>query len=146
MKEASAVRRWGTVALRLALAAVFLLAGFPKLLDPATFTEQIGNYNLLPDWAPVFAVTLPATEIAAALALIVTPRRWRQAAVVVLVALLCGFTVALAQAWARGINVDCGCFGRGSTTIGPWTLARNITLLAAAGTVFWLELPRRRKN
>jgi uncharacterized membrane protein YphA (DoxX/SURF4 family) len=122
-----------------------MLAGVPKLQDPATFVEQISNYNLLVEYAPVLAVSIPGIEVTAALALLLTPRQWRQAAALVLMGMLCGFAVAVTQAWVRGIDVDCGCFGRSSGRIGPWSVLRNLSLILMAGAVVWLEMrPRRR--
>jgi hypothetical protein len=40
------------------------------------------------------------------------------------------FIAALGRAWMLGVNVDCGCFGQGSSHIGFWPIARNLTLLA----------------
>lgn len=130
-------------ALRVLLCGVFLLAGVPKFADPVTFVEHIANYNLLPQWAPLLAVLIPPLEITAAVTLLLAPRLWRQAAALVMLALLLGFTVALAQAFFRGINVECGCFGRGSSPIGPVTLARNLGLMAAAAFLVGWEAPGR---
>ena len=126
-------------ALRLVVAGMFLDAGIQKIRDPQTFAEQIANYQLLSHWASYGAAFLPAVEIVAALTAIVAPRSWNRSATVVIMGMLVVFTGAIVQAWWRGINTDCGCFGQGSTPIGIWTVLRNSGLLLAAGLSLWLS-------
>jgi hypothetical protein len=47
-------------------------------------------------------------------------------------AMLLMFTVAMARAWSLGINIECGCFGKGSPTIGPLSFLRNTGLMIAS--------------
>jgi len=110
-----------------------------KLRDPAAFAEQTGNYQFLPELANYVAITLPSVELTAALVLILGPRLWRQGASLVFGGLLVVFTSAIARAWAMGINLECGCFGAGSTSIGPWPILRNVGLLTAVLLAWWLE-------
>jgi putative oxidoreductase len=127
---------------RLALAAVFLAAAFGKLRDPYGFAVNLFAYRLLPAaWAAPAALVLPAIESVAALALI-TGLLWRGAA------LICGtlmlvFIAALAQAILRGIDIDCGCFGEGSSPVSFWLIARNYLLLLCALLPLAIALRRR---
>jgi hypothetical protein len=50
------------------------------------------------------------------------------------------FTVAVVSAVARGVNIDCGCFGAGSGPVSGLTIVRNLGLLAVAAR--WLLLDR----
>lgn len=143
MKQLPQIERALTIGLRLLLAYVFLAAGIPKFLDPATFVEQTANYDLVPSLAPIIAVTLPPIEIAAAVALLLGPRTWRQAATLVSFALMCVFTYAVYQAWRRGIDTECGCFGKGSERIGGKKLAENILLTLSTVLLFAAEFRRR---
>lgn len=127
------------LALRLGLAALFLVAGALKLGDPTRFAIEITNYRLLPALAPYLAVTLPPVEIVLGLALVVMPLPWRRGALVGLGALLVMFTIAVAQVVGRGINVDCGCFGGASGPVTAITVARDLVLLLAVGLLWWLE-------
>jgi hypothetical protein len=129
----------GSLLLRLTVAGTFALAAALKLRDPAAFAEQVGNYQLLPELANYIAITLPSIELTTALALVFGPRLWRQGASLVYVGLLVVFTSAIARAWAMGINLECGCFGVGSTSIGPWPILRNLGLLTAIALAWWLE-------
>ncbi len=129
MSRARVVVSWF---LRLGLGAVFVAAGLAKLRDPAGFADEIANYRLLPSLAPLLAITLPAVELVVGVAIVVGPAAWRRAAAVASAALLAVFTVAVAQVVARGIDVDCGCFGVGTGPVTPWTIGRDVVLLAAA--------------
>jgi uncharacterized membrane protein YphA (DoxX/SURF4 family) len=125
--------------LRLAGGGAFLVAGTLKLKDPSAFAEQIANYQLLPELANYLASVLPPLEVLSGLALILLKGKMRWAAATVLCGLLLVFTTALARAWALGINLECGCFGTGSTAIGPWPVLRNLSLMTAIGIALWLE-------
>lgn len=123
--------RFASGIMRLLVGAAFALAASLKLRDSAAFAEQIGNYQLLPELSNYLAATLPSIELTAALLLVLGPKLWRHAAAFVLFGLLVVFTAALLRAWATGINLECGCFGEGSTAIGPWPVLRNLGLISA---------------
>ena len=59
-------------------------------------------------------------------------------AAVVSALLFVAFIIGIASAWARGIKIDCGCFGGGGVDAGrpskyPWEIARDVGLLRAVG-------------
>ena len=117
---------------RIGIGVVFLAAALGKIGDTAAFAGQIVNYRLLPI-APVnlLAITLPWIELLAGLALVLGVRA-RSGAVIVLV-LMAGFTVAVGSAWARGLDFECGCFGKASASvIGARKFAENVGLTALA--------------
>ena len=126
--------------LRVALGGLFVWAGYTKLGDPSRFATDIANYRLFPSLAPIMAVTFPPVEIVLGLALVVAPRLWRRAAALAVTVLMVMFTVAVAQAVARGINVDCGCFGgSASGPVTVWTVARDVALTLAAAALAIVE-------
>lgn len=127
--------------LRLGLGALFIAAGVAKLRDPTTFATEIANYRFLPGLAPYLATALPAVELVLGATLLVGTAAWRRAAALGTAALLVVFTVAVAQVVARGINVDCGCFGGSSGPVTGWTVARDLGLLAAAALLFATTAP-----
>lgn len=97
--------------LRLTLSGVFVYAGLAKLHDPHVFSESIASFRLLPPaLINLSTLTLPPMEILAGL-LALTGGRLRRCGAFALLVMLAVFLVALAQAQARGLNVDCGCFG-----------------------------------
>ena len=117
---------------RLITAAVFLIAGAHKLLDPAAFAEDIANYQAFPHWSWNLAATIvPVTEVLCALALLVDVKR--RAAVIVLGSLTVAFIGLIASVIVRGINLECGCFGEAAeaSIVGWPLLLRDLALLLA---------------
>jgi hypothetical protein len=54
------------------------------------------------------------------------------------------FIIGIASVWARGISINCGCFGDGGVDPDaiskyPWEIARDVGLLAASLLVVWLR-------
>jgi uncharacterized membrane protein YphA (DoxX/SURF4 family) len=121
---------WGSLGARLALAAVYLVAAVPKLADPATFARDIDNYHALPvDWAGVAAVVLPPLELVVAAALLLGVHA--RGAALVSAGMLTAFAAAMGQAIARGIDLDCGCFGSAlAMHVSGWSILRNVVLAA----------------
>jgi uncharacterized membrane protein YphA (DoxX/SURF4 family) len=127
--------------LRLAAAAVWLAAGAAKVPALEAFRQTVARYAVLPDFlvGPV-AYALPFLEIGLglylALGLFV---RGTALAGTVLFAL---FLAAQAQAWIRGIELDCGCFGTAaSSPVGPLTVMRDLAL--GLPTFIMLAFPSR---
>jgi uncharacterized membrane protein YphA (DoxX/SURF4 family) len=118
--------------LRLGLGGLLIVAGALKLRAPVAFATEIANYQLVPAVAPYVAAVLPVLELVLGGALVVAPRAWRRGAALAALGLLATFTVAVASAYFRRINIDCGCFGTGGGPITGLTLARNLALMAAA--------------
>ena len=101
----------GTLA-RLGLAAVWLVSGVPKALDPDQTYIAVRAYDVLPPLGvELVAGILPWFEIALA-ALLLLGLGVRATAVTSALLLLV-FMAGVTQAWARGLAIDCGCFGGG---------------------------------
>lgn len=117
----------------IAIGVLFLAAALGKIGDLAAFATQLHNYRLVPVWSEnLIAITLPWIELLAGLALVLGVRP--RAGAVVLLVLILVFTFAVGSAWARGLDFECGCFGKASAaTIGARKFAENVgyTLLAA---------------
>jgi uncharacterized membrane protein YphA (DoxX/SURF4 family) len=129
---------WTHLAARLLLAVVLLWAGLAKASDHQSVVLAVNAYRLLPQALvdPV-AAALPWVEIAlGGFLLLGTYVRFAGAAAAVLVV---GFLVALAQAKARGLAIDCGCFGGGGPGdgVGWLDLFREIPLIAAGAFLAW---------
>ena len=126
------------LAIRLGAAGIWLVAGASKLADLERFRVQVEAYKLLPGVleAP-FAYALPLVEVALgaylALGLLVRP------AAVVACALMVVFIAAQAQAWARGLTLDCGCFGTlAKEKVGLGTIVRDAALgLPSLALALW---------
>ncbi len=112
------------------VAGVLGVAGALKLLDPARFATEIAGFRLTAGWvAGGLAVYLPWLELVVAAGLCVVGTR--AVAKPMAVGLLTAFSLALASAWARGIDVRCGCFGGAPTGSLAAGLVRNAALLCA---------------
>jgi len=114
------------------IGAVFVVAGLAKIGDPETFASQVHNFRLTPIVLEnLVAVILPWIELVAGTALILGMRR--RAASWICAALMIFFTVAVAQAAARGLDFECGCFGKAdSSTVGLKKLVENGVLSVVA--------------
>src|SRR4051794_13426299 len=127
---------WLATAARLVLGGVFVVAGALKVPDPAAAVRAVRAYQLLPEplVGPV-AFGLPAVEIAVGLALLAGV--FVRTAAIASAVLLAVFIAAVGSAWARGLQIDCGCFGNGGQvaagqTAYPAEILRDIALLLAA--------------
>ena len=103
---------WLTLLARLILGGVLFAAGALKIGSLQKSAMAVRAYELLPvSLANFLGYTLPWIEIGVGLLLI--------AGVAVRISGLIGaftmlaFIIAIAQAWARGLSIDCGCFGGG---------------------------------
>lgn len=95
---------------RLALAAVLLIAGILKVLDPAGFADGLVSFQLVPSPLIVpLALGVPLFEILTGAALL--GGRFRSAGALAATGLAAAFTVFYATAWLRGLDVSCSCFG-----------------------------------
>lgn len=117
---------------RLALAVVFLYAGWVKLLAPEAFLEDILNYQLVGGrLAFLLVAVLPPLEIVAGVCLLVKPLAQAAASIVLLLCVV--FLGALLSAWGRGLDISCGCFGASDAIASyPLMLLRDLLLIAAA--------------
>jgi putative oxidoreductase len=129
--------RFSALLVRIALGLLFIFAGATKALDPGEFATEIQRYNLVP-WTAAVLVSayLPWLEILAGALLIL--KRFDRGALLVITGLLLIFTLALASATFRGLNIDCGCFGKAFQATGTiFPLVRNILLLAFTGFLWF---------
>ncbi|TWE23687.1 methylamine utilization protein MauE [Prauserella muralis] len=128
----------GTLA-RVGLAAVWLISGGIKMSDPGQTYLAVQAYDVLPhSLVGVVATAMPLLEIALGLFVLSGLATRVMAGVSAVVLLL--FIAAVAQSWARGLTIDCGCFGGGGQvapgeTAYPQEIARDLGFLALAG---WL--------
>ncbi len=131
---------------RVVLGGVLLVAGAIKVADPVTSEQAVRAYELLPRAleAPV-GWGLPFLEVALGLLLLIGfGTRIAAAAGGVLMVV---FIAAVASAWARGLAIDCGCFGGGGQVAPGQTqyvqeILRDTGLLALA--VWLVRFPRSR--
>jgi uncharacterized membrane protein YphA (DoxX/SURF4 family) len=113
-------------------AAVLLYAGAAKAFDRQGSILAVDAYDLLPDGAVrVVASVLPWLEIGLAALLILGLFTRFAGAGTALLSLT--FIAAMGQAKARGLQIDCGCFGGGGAGEGvSWfDILRDVPLVLA---------------
>ncbi len=143
MASPSKILRAVTLVLRIALGAVFVYAAWTKLHTPwELFAMSIDSYQVLPlKSVELVARTLPWFELAVGLLLIAG--YWLRSAAAATALLLAGFFTLMVRAYAKGMEIPCGCFG--ANDIISWkTLLRDGSLLAAALVLTALSFLQRR--
>ncbi|HOF37100.1 MAG TPA: DoxX family membrane protein [Dermatophilaceae bacterium] len=125
--------------LRLVLGGVILVAGALKVTNLGQSALAVRAYQLLPyDLAGYVGYALPIIEIVIGLLLVLG--LFTRISALLGALLMLAFVIGIASAWARGLSIDCGCFGGGGTigaeqTAYPLELSRDVALLLAGA---WL--------
>lgn len=135
------MKEWIGLVARLVTGGVWIVAGALKLPDLDASVRAVRAYDLLPETVvPTIGTLLPIVEVVlgAMLVLGVLTRFSGVFSALLFVA----FVIGIASAWARGLQIDCGCFGGGGEVdgevgIGTYgvDLARDAGLLLLSG---WL--------
>jgi putative oxidoreductase len=125
---------------RLVLGSVFIWAGTIKVLGPIDFLVSTYGYQThLPETLLRLAVvTLPWVEILCGLAILTGV--WLEAGLILSAGMLAVFIPLTGQAWLRGLDISCGCFGsmlEEESFLGSVQFAffRNLVLMAIAGAL-----------
>ena len=132
--------------LRCLLAVVFIWAALSKLANLQDFYSSLVGYQLPLPLAllRLVATTLPWLELLCGLMLL--SRFWLRAATLWALMLCAIFALATGQAWARGLQISCGCLNldflgqaaghsplvQALESVG-FAFLRSLLLLAAAG-------------
>lgn len=129
---------WAALVARLVLGSVFVVAGALKLPDPAGSVRAVRAYELPEALVPALGYGLPVLEVALGLLLILGVAVRLGAALAAV--LLATFIVGIASAWARGLTIDCGCFGGGGSVAADQTrygseVVRDASLLLVAAAL-----------
>lgn len=134
---------WVGLAARLVLGVVLLVAGLMKVGALGESVNAVMAYRILPyELVEPVGIALPFVEIVVGLLLVVG--LFTRLSGLVGALLMIAFTIGIASAWARGLSLDCGCFGGGgeidpaaAKAAYPWEIARDVAL-AACG--LWLTV------
>lgn len=133
--------RWLVLLLRVVVGGIWIVAGALKITHLEASVTAVRGYQLLPyGLAEVVGRLLPPLELAVGLFLVLgivlrvsgTLSALMQAA----------FIIGIASVWARGISINCGCFGDGGANPNaaasyPWDIARDVGLFLASVLVAW---------
>jgi protein-disulfide isomerase len=134
------IRGWLGTVVRLVLGVVWIWAAWSKLHSPRTFVQAVRAYDATPEWlSRAIGYGLPVLEFCLGVLLILGIAVRLAAAVSALLFVV--FLIGLIQAAARGLQLECGCFGGGgasSTTHYTLDILRDVGLLIlAAFLVVW---------
>jgi uncharacterized membrane protein YphA (DoxX/SURF4 family) len=135
---------WAALVLRIVLGGIFVYAAWVKLRDPwELYALAISSYEVLPLWAvELVARTLPWLEMAIGVGLIAGI--WLRISATVTSLLLMVFFALMVRAFAKGMQINCGCFG-GTDIISKWTLLRDGSMLAGSLFLTSMAFARQRK-
>jgi uncharacterized membrane protein YphA (DoxX/SURF4 family) len=133
--------RWFGVLARLVVGGVWLVAGVLKFSDPAGNVRAVRAYKLLPESVvPTVGHLLPTLEIVVGACMVLGLLTRFMSGVSALMQI--AFIVGISAAWARGLQIDCGCFGGGGADANgsskyPWDIARDVGLFLLSGWLVW---------
>jgi uncharacterized membrane protein YphA (DoxX/SURF4 family) len=103
---------WLGLLSRLVLGGVLLAAGLLKYQHLDKSQMAVRAYELLPiPFANFMGIILPFLEIAVGVLLIIGAGV--RISALVSGVLMVAFIIGISWAWARGLSIDCGCFGGG---------------------------------
>jgi uncharacterized membrane protein YphA (DoxX/SURF4 family) len=114
---------------RLVISGFFIFYGISKIAEPASFANEIGNYNLMPEFViQLMALVLPWLEVTVGL-LILFGIKLKENGIIA-ASLLIVFTLAVAIAFASGLDISCGCSSSGGGQKVGWAkIAENTGLI-----------------
>ena len=113
--------------IRLVIAFVFIYAGAEKISDPKSFSQAIYNYRLFPsEVINIFAITIPWIELISGIFLLFGICVRENSAIIG--TLLFIFIVLILISMIRGLDINCGCFGKGSP-VGWKKIGENLLML-----------------
>ncbi len=125
---------WVSILARLVVGLVWIVAGYLKLQDIDDSIRSVRNFRVLPEsMVRAVGTGLPIFEVALGSLLVVGLALRVTGALSALLQL--AFIVGIASAWARGLQIECGCFGGSGSLVQdasakyPWEIARDCGLL-----------------
>jgi uncharacterized membrane protein YphA (DoxX/SURF4 family) len=137
---------WMGMVFRLVTGGVWIAAGLLKVPDPTESVRAVRAYRLLPESVvPVVGHGLPLLEILVGVCLVAGLLTRVAAGISAL--LFVAFLIGISSVWARGISIDCGCFGGGGAVDNaqaqyPWEIARDFGLLLLSAWLIYRPATR----
>ena len=103
---------WISLLVRFGMAAILIFAAIPKLTHIDESIRAVRAYRLLPEAVvPLVGTMLPVVELLLAVVLLLG--LFTRLAAFVWLIMMAAFVFGVAWAWAKGYQIDCGCFGGG---------------------------------
>lgn len=123
------------------LGALFIFSSIGKIIHPAKLMDAIEAYKMVPEiFVRPMAVVIPWVQVVAGLFFVFDV--YAQSAAVIISGLLVMYTIAIAQAFARGFDIECGCFDLVEwmeSKVGWFPIIRDLVFLAMSGSVFLFD-------
>ena len=122
------MNKYLTLFFRIVVGAIFLWASLDKIIDPAKFARDISNYHIVPlGLENTIALILPWLEFFIGTGLIIGVMV--DGSIIISSVLLITFNIMIAQAMARGFNIDCGCGLKEGQLVGFEKLIENFIFI-----------------
>jgi putative oxidoreductase len=129
----------------LMVGGIFIWAGLLKIFDPLGFAQAIANYRVFPHWMSfMLALVLPWMEVICGAFLVLG--LFRRSSALFLSFFLAGFLILVVSTIVRGIDIDCGCFGRFSQKVDYKLLLTDGILLFFSLNIFFQKKTEERKG
>ncbi len=125
---------WVSIVARLVVGVVWITAGLLKLGDIDDSIRSVRNFQILPEaLVPTVGRGLPIFEVVLGVMLIIGLAI--RVGGILSSLLQLAFIIGISSAWARGLQIECGCFGGSGSLVQnasskyPWEIARDVGLL-----------------
>ncbi len=117
------------LSIRLIIGALFIYSAITKIIDTDYFVKSLYNYRLLPEASlNFFAVFIPWLELIIGF-LLVLGIYVRESALLGTIMMIV-FIAAISIAVARGLDIECGCFGtRDGSHVGLLKIIEDLFIL-----------------
>lgn len=134
------------------MGGLFVYSAYTKITDLDYFVKSLENYKLLPEESlNLFAIIIPWLELIIGVFLILGIFV-RESAVLGSILMIL-FIMAIASAMARGLDIECGCFGtKNGSRVGLLRIIEDLAILlgfmwlAAFGSDFLALVKSKRIN
>jgi uncharacterized membrane protein YphA (DoxX/SURF4 family) len=125
---------------RIFLGGLFIASGLEKILDVQAFANSILQYKVVGQLLAMCTATmLPSLELLCGLSLVIG--LYPRGSELLMTVMLAGFTMLIASALLRGLDISCGCFSQDPNVskIGFQKIAENCGLIVVS---VWLLFDR----
>lgn len=115
--------------IRTFIGILFIFYGVSKVANPSHFANEIGNYNMLPDLIiQIMALVIPWIELIVGVLLLFGVYLNENGFIATVLLII--FTLAVAIAFSRGLDISCGCSGNDAgQKVGWLKIFENIGLI-----------------
>jgi uncharacterized membrane protein YphA (DoxX/SURF4 family) len=144
--------KYALIIVRLIVGGIFIYSAFTKITDIDYFVKSLYNYRLLPEESlNLFAILIPWLELIIGVFLVLGIFVRESAVLGGILMVL--FIAAIAMAMARGLDIECGCFGtKDGSRVGLLRIIEDLGILlgfmwlAAYGSDFLSLVKSKRLN